>query len=201
MENHSINQRIIDVIKFLDTTPTVFADEIGIQRSGLSHIIKGRNRPSLDVIQKIVARYPDISLGWLVNGTGNISSTTPSVINLQQKRQPSSPPSADPVKSPEKSLKNTLFDTPREDETPDSPLDAPSSGTVYSPSRGASAEGASAARRIFTPQDFELSENVPPQASAATTAAPNTVSRTAEGRKIAKILVFYTDNTFEEFLK
>lgn len=201
MEKHSINQRIIDVIEFLDTTPTVFADQIGIQRSGLSHILKGRNRPSLDVIQKIVARYPDISLNWLVNGTGNISSTTPSVINLQQKKQPSSSPIAtEPAKSSEKSLKNTLFDPSGNDETSD--LQNGSSSTVSSASSGSSREETGTIRRTFTPQDFELPENTSPQTTAAMySPTPNPVPRGAENRKIAKILVFYTDNTFEEFLR
>ena len=108
MEISAINQRIYEVIQFLGLTPTAFADEIGIQRSGLSHILKGRNRPSLDVVQKIVARYPDINLAWLVNGTGHLSLSTPSVINLRQKT--AEEPKKQLEEKGSKSLKNTLFD-------------------------------------------------------------------------------------------
>ena len=87
MSKNSINDRISELIEFLDITPTAFADEIGIQRSGLSHIMKGRNKPSLDVVQKIINRFPEINILWLVNGTGAMSSSIPSVINLQQKPQ------------------------------------------------------------------------------------------------------------------
>ena len=104
MSKNSINDRISELIEFLDITPTAFADEIGIQRSGLSHIMKGRNKPSLDVVQKIINRFPEINILWLVNGTGAMSSSIPSVINLQQKPQT--------VKKEENNaLKNTLFDT------------------------------------------------------------------------------------------
>ena len=192
MENLTINQRIIEVIKFLDASPTVFADEIGIQRSGLSHIIKGRNRPSLDVIQKIVARYPDINLGWLVNGTGNISNTTPSVINLRQKKQQDRTTDS----QHEDSLKNTLFDTGKEDDTP-----LPAKGTALSTEKPRTE-----AKRVFSPQDFEVAPNDHPFENEKAenppySAGENTRSTAGLPKKIAKILVFYTDNTFEEFLK
>lgn len=46
-------------------SPSQFADEIGIPRSGVSHLLNGRNKPSLDVINRIVRRYPDIGTDWI----------------------------------------------------------------------------------------------------------------------------------------
>lgn len=46
-------------------SPSQFADEIGIPRSGVSHLLNGRNKPSLDVITRIVHRYPDIGTDWI----------------------------------------------------------------------------------------------------------------------------------------
>jgi transcriptional regulator with XRE-family HTH domain len=63
------------VIKFLaheNITATKFADEIGVQRSSISHILSGRNNPSFDFIQKILARYKNLSAEWLILGTGNM---------------------------------------------------------------------------------------------------------------------------------
>ena len=49
-----------------------FADEIGVQRSSVSHVLSGRNKPSLDFIIKIVAAFPEINSDWLLSGKGEI---------------------------------------------------------------------------------------------------------------------------------
>jgi transcriptional regulator with XRE-family HTH domain len=53
-------------------SPIQFASIIGVQRSGISHILSGRNKPSLDFIQKILAKFPDINADWLVQGIGEM---------------------------------------------------------------------------------------------------------------------------------
>jgi len=50
--------------------PAQFADEIGLKRSSLSHILSGRNNPSLDVIMKIKSRYDEVNTDWLLFGAG-----------------------------------------------------------------------------------------------------------------------------------
>jgi len=57
-------------------TASRFADEIGVQRSGISHILSGRNQPSYDFIVKIMKRYPEISLDWLILGSGQMLKGT-----------------------------------------------------------------------------------------------------------------------------
>ena len=56
-------------------SPTQFATEIGVQRSALSHVLSGRNKPSLDFMMKIKARYPEINLDWLLLGKGRMTGT------------------------------------------------------------------------------------------------------------------------------
>jgi len=69
MERKSIlNDRIQEIILKKDLTPSYFADEIGVQRSSISHILANRNKPSLEIIHKILRRYPDISFTWLMEG-------------------------------------------------------------------------------------------------------------------------------------
>lgn len=58
-------------------TPTQFADAIGIARPIVSHILSGRNKPSLEVVQRILAAMPDLSMPWLLNGTGPMEAPTP----------------------------------------------------------------------------------------------------------------------------
>lgn len=52
-----------------------FADRIGVQRSGLSHILSGRNNPSLDFVLKVLAAFPDINPVWLLQGKGKMYDT------------------------------------------------------------------------------------------------------------------------------
>lgn len=63
---------LIDRFKYLmklnNLTAAAFADEIGVQRSSISHILSGRNKPSLEFIQKVLARYSNVSADWLVSG-------------------------------------------------------------------------------------------------------------------------------------
>jgi len=49
-----------------------FADKIGVQRSSISHLLSGRNKPSLDFVLKIMDIFPDINLYWILNGKGNL---------------------------------------------------------------------------------------------------------------------------------
>lgn len=56
---------------------TTFADTIGINRSGLTHIFSGRNQPSLDVAKKILTTFPEISTEWLIMGVGEMLQTPP----------------------------------------------------------------------------------------------------------------------------
>ncbi|MEP4949331.1 MAG: helix-turn-helix transcriptional regulator, partial [Flavobacteriaceae bacterium] len=52
-----------------------FADSIGVQRSSISHLINGRNKPSLDFVMRVVQNYPDINLYWLLYGKGSFPSS------------------------------------------------------------------------------------------------------------------------------
>jgi len=52
-----------------EISPSRFADEIGVQRSSISHILSGRNKPSFDIIQKIIRRYPDLGMDWFLSDT------------------------------------------------------------------------------------------------------------------------------------
>jgi len=45
-----------------------FADTIGVQRSSLSHVLSGRNKPSLDFLSKIIKHFPKVNASWLITG-------------------------------------------------------------------------------------------------------------------------------------
>ena len=62
-------------IKFLMDTfgisPSSFADKLGIKRAAVSHILSGRNKASLDVVQKLLQTIPEISPNWIIFGYGD----------------------------------------------------------------------------------------------------------------------------------
>lgn len=60
--------RILEIMKLKNLTPSQFADEIGIQRSGMSHLLSGRNKPSLEFVMKVLKRYPEVKADWLLHG-------------------------------------------------------------------------------------------------------------------------------------
>jgi transcriptional regulator with XRE-family HTH domain len=60
------------LLEQIQLSPSGFADKIGIQRSSVSHIFSGRNKPSIDFLEKILKVYPDIDVNWLI--TGRVSS-------------------------------------------------------------------------------------------------------------------------------
>lgn len=72
-------ERFTKVIEYSELTPAEFAEEIGVQRSSISHIISGRNKPSLDFITKIKTAFPKFEWDWLITGEGEmlISDKTP----------------------------------------------------------------------------------------------------------------------------
>ncbi|PWN71689.1 XRE family transcriptional regulator [Chryseobacterium phosphatilyticum] len=71
----SLNERISKVIEYSHLTPSEFADEIDVQRSSISHITSGRNKPSLEFIIKIKSRFPELLWDWLVTGEGEMLKT------------------------------------------------------------------------------------------------------------------------------
>jgi transcriptional regulator with XRE-family HTH domain len=68
-----IKDRIIEFLRTENISSANFAQEIGVQPSGISHIFSGRNKPSLDFIVKMLNRYPYLSIDWLLFGKGRMT--------------------------------------------------------------------------------------------------------------------------------
>ena len=65
-----MNKRIQQFLELEDLTPAKLAEILGIQRSGLSHILAGRNKPSFDFIERMLTKFPTLSAEWLITGKG-----------------------------------------------------------------------------------------------------------------------------------
>ena len=67
-----MKDRILKIIESENLTPAKFADKLHISRGSISHILGGRNKPSLDVVSKILSEMDYINPDWLINGTGEM---------------------------------------------------------------------------------------------------------------------------------
>ena len=64
--------RLQQFLQAENLSPSRFADQIGIQRSGMSHILSGRNKPGFDFIEKMLLAYPSLNAEWLITGKGKM---------------------------------------------------------------------------------------------------------------------------------
>ena len=63
-----MTNRFKTLLDQLNLSPSEFADQIGVQRSSISHVLSGRNKPSIDFLEKILNIFPDIDTTWLITG-------------------------------------------------------------------------------------------------------------------------------------
>lgn len=133
-------ERLEKLMEQEQISQTQFADKIGIQRSTLSHIMKGRNAPSLDVLQKTLNVFRSVSTDWLILGVGPMYRTN----SVSQQ---------------------TLFDMKPE-----------------------------IIAEELTPSSIEKVESMPKELKKE-------VVEPLQIKTIAKVVVFYSDNTFEELMK
>lgn len=78
MNTEEFLERLHKLLSHHSLSAAGFADKIGVQRSGMSHLVSGRNKPSLDFILKIMEAFPDTDLYWLLTGQGQMfRSETP----------------------------------------------------------------------------------------------------------------------------
>ncbi|MBP6128533.1 helix-turn-helix transcriptional regulator [Flavobacterium sp.] len=64
-------KRLETIFEYYGLTASLFADKINVQRSSISHLLSGRNKPSLDFILKVIENFPEVELLWLLNGKGS----------------------------------------------------------------------------------------------------------------------------------
>ena len=187
---------MLDRIKHLLSTyklsPAQFADTIGVSRPIVSHILSGRNKPSLEVVQKIVAAFPDLSLPWLLVGTGSMKAQHPLESPEQSSRKPAgstkaSPTSASSQKTSEDAseAKAPLVDavSPVAPE----PVDAAIAVQAPLPSLSSSFD-APAPAITHTPVQQQATQ---PVDFAVGLADPE--------KRIRRIVIFYQDGTFSDF--
>ncbi len=71
INNQEFSERLRKLLSYYDISAASLAEILGIQRSTISHLLSGRNKPSLDFVLKILKHYPEVELYWLINGQGD----------------------------------------------------------------------------------------------------------------------------------
>ena len=140
-----MKNRLQQIMEREGMTPGRFADSIGIQRSALSHILNGRNNPSLDVVMKVLARFEYLSTDWLMFGNGPM-------------------------------FKHQLVDDADESIASDSPHDADSFGNAT----------------LNQTTDVKADDNFLTDVNIKMTGDPR--------RRVSRIMIFYSDNTYDNFI-
>ncbi len=87
-------KRLNIIMDFYQLSAALLADKIEVQRSSISHLLSGRNKPSLEFVLKILKTFPEVELYWLLNGVGsfpkktasNNTSSTPTLFSDEKKR-------------------------------------------------------------------------------------------------------------------
>lgn len=154
-------ERIEKIMLKEEMTAAVFASEIGIQGSTLSHILNGRNNPSLDVLKKILNRFRTVSSDWLILGVGSM------------------------YRSEKQSQTPTLFDNIDE--------------TAYKPDVSNVNEAIKSDAHFLTNQQKKTNNpDFSPQ-PISEAKQKNIFSQEVNSKTVRKIIVYYTDNTFQEF--
>ncbi len=154
-------ERIEKIMQKEEMTAAVFAGEIGIQGSTLSHILNGRNNPSLDVLKKILNRFRTISSDWLILGIGSMYR------NEKQSQTP------------------TLFDNLDESTYKSASLN------IQEPEKTATLYSGNQQKKVNS------TESSPKTAIESINSNISTIQ--SNSKLVRKIIVYYTDNTFQEF--
>ena len=98
VNTEDFGKRIEKIMNHYAISASSFADHMGVGRSSISHILSGRNKPSLDFVMRIVEAYPEVSLQWLLYNEGTFPATSNTEISEGSK------PSASPLPENNKTI-------------------------------------------------------------------------------------------------
>ncbi len=97
--------RLEHLLQYYEIKASAFADKIQVQRSSISHLLSGRNKPSLEFVLKVVKNFPEVNLYWLLNGKGSFpSETSNSVSPTSNPPTQSDDSNTKAIKNPEKTI-------------------------------------------------------------------------------------------------
>ncbi|WKS94559.1 helix-turn-helix domain-containing protein [Riemerella columbina] len=168
----NLNDRISEIIKYSELTASDFADEIDVQRSSISHITSGRNKPSLDFIVKIKNRFPEIAWDWLINGEGEMLISQNTDTKTEESTTETEEPSSSPLLD--------LFSLPHEEAAPTKPT-----SENHNP------------RESFIPTENQEANEITP--SQPLENFPVNFQNQDRNKKIKRVIIFFENGKFESY--
>lgn len=196
-----MNRRFQTILDLENLSPAQLADRLGVQRSGISHILSGRNKPSFELLQRVVQSFPEISAEWLITGNGK---------PLKEQNQAASSGAASGATSGaasgaanSRSSGTTPSITPS---TTSGSNNSSTSGTIsgitppfeglFNSSEAATEPQIPAQTSDIEGIEDEISDFQPLQSSIFDANPAND----REKRALKRVILIYNDNTFEELL-
>ncbi|MCX6273232.1 MAG: helix-turn-helix domain-containing protein [Bacteroidetes bacterium] len=179
--------RIALLLKSKNITASQFADEIGVQRSSISHVLSGRNKPSLEFIQKILKRYSEINPDWLLFGKGPMNME----FNLFSDTNESVPLKEELISKALQKQETLLRSVPEEK------IEVQE---IFQPVSEMLAEKQEMQQPVYNVQPVQQTPPVaPPEAKEPEQTAKPAVVQPSVEKQIEKILVFFNNKTFREY--
>ncbi len=90
------------VMKHYGLTANELADKLRIQKSAVSHLLSGRNKPRFDILQRFAEAFPDLNIRWLLTGKGNLLASPTPPLSVSHHPENISTENNDPIRpSPE----------------------------------------------------------------------------------------------------
>ncbi|MBE6297576.1 MAG: helix-turn-helix domain-containing protein [Bacteroidales bacterium] len=168
--------RIEMLMRCYNLSPSQFATKTGIQKASVSHILSGRNKPSLEVMLKIYDAFPGVDIKWLMTGDGEepVAPAGDTMLSLSAAKEEPEPAGVRNI-APVATGGDSLFpatDFVVSEITPSKPVAAPRQPVV-----------------VKSTSERQYKRNAPVRSAAGQQQAPQ--------RKIKEIRVFYTDGTYE----
>jgi hypothetical protein len=203
--DETIVNRLLILMEAYGFSAGAFADKIEVQRSSISHLMSGRNKPSLDFIQKVLLQFPDINPSWLIMGkgpmkqlnlfdeVGKVAEPAPLPPTIASKFENSPEPieysKEAPIVKDKASL--ALEETIQAIHTPVVTIE-PTPNTIAPPQAPVQVHIPTTTSETIPVPDVSVPVTQPTPSVATPSNAPTT-------KKAVKIVFFYDDNTFETF--
>lgn len=188
-----MNRRFQTILDLENLSPAQLADRLGVQRSGISHILSGRNKPSFELLQRVVQSFPEISAEWLITGNGkplkeqNQAAASGATSSAANSRSSGTTPSI--------SLSTTSGSNNSSTSGTISGATPPFEG-LFNSSEAATEPQIPAQTSDIEGIEDEISDFQPLQSSIFDANPAND----REKRALKRVILIYNDNTFEELL-
>ena len=192
-----MNRRFQTILDLENLSPAQLADRLGVQRSGISHILSGRNKPSFELLQRVVQSFPEISAEWLITGNGkplkeqNQAAASSATSGAANSRSSGTTPSTTPSISPSTTSGSNNSSTSGTISGTTPPFEG-----LFNSSEAATEPQIPAQTSDIEGIEDEISDFQPLQSSIFDANPAND----REKRALKRVILIYNDNTFEELL-